>query len=659
MRSVLAALGVGRSEAGRAGWLFLHSTFIGLYTSFFFASVNTLLLGSFEEPARILPWAYITAAVLGILVVRVLFGKLRRRLAETALLAAYPLFLLIVVGALTFSAWVIPHGTALLVAHFLLFAMWTPSLTLLNLEFSGLALKLLDLRQSKRLLALVSSGEVLAAIAGFFLVPVLVPRLGDPLYLLPIAGSGLVGVLVTLGLIRLRFADELGGSAPSGATDARAAAENKGEGAEARRAGLGERYFVLTAVLMGLSVLTLYLVDFAFLNQLKAKYGDREAIAGFIGVFFGTIKVTEFLFKTLVSGWLLRKFGVRPGLLILPAVLGTCVIAALVAGSSEAAARLFFLLVALCKLVWMVLRKSIFDPSFKVLYQPLPSAVRVGFQSTIEGVVRLSGLLLTGFLLLFVSRGETDVRLLVWLLIPVLAIWIAVVYPLYNEYQKKLREAISGGDAEPTPQAPLVRAPLDTLREQLRVAGVEASRRTLVTLSELEPGTAHQLLESLLRGAGWRLSSLRRDPALQALIRRAAARHYARSIFRGEDYTQSDSVAVMLNDLFFDSELLVRRSRSDDSEHRGQAALAIGLMRKPENSRILKALLWDRDRSVRRVALAAAGQVGAPQLWAADPRAPRRSGLCRRRSGGRRDDRRRGERWRTDLRRPRDSLQPC
>lgn len=464
-------------EATRVGWLLLHSLFVGLFIAFYLATANALFLYHFG--AEGLPYAYIASGILGTLAMRTV-GRWRRRMELATFFLACLSLLLLAVGALYLAALLWPGAEPGIA--FGLFIALGPSLSLINLEFWGLAGCLFDLRQSKRFFPLISIGETVSAIAGFVFVPLLLPRLATAMHLLaPVVGGLALSIFLVL-VLRQRYASELraGGEALNAGEQAVAA---KGLGTALR-----DRYFVLAAAVIALATAVLYLIDFSFLHQLNLRYDTPQQLAAFIGFFYGGVKVLDLLLKTLVAGRILARFGLYASLLVLPvALLVPIVLAAVVSVFLDPEIGVFFFLVALAKLLWPVLRKSIFDPSFKVLYQPLPASRRLGFQATIEGTVRQVGTLLIGLLLLVVSRDGVSSQLLVLALVPVLAGWIALLGALHREYRARLLANLSTLPHRPLIEARSAEAPsvaldsetrrVDELRQpdpRLRDAAVEA-----------------------------------------------------------------------------------------------------------------------------------------------------------------------------------------
>ena len=429
-------------EGPRVAWMLLHSGFVGMFIAFYLATANALFLSHFGTAK--LPVAYIASGILGTLTLRY-FARLRLRVPLVRLLLAYLGTLSVVVAGLYASAVLFPSLER--AVAFGLFVALGPSLSVINLEFWGLAGCLFDLRQSKRWFPLISAGEALSSVAGFVLIPVLLTRLDGPMHLLLLAITALGLCMMLVLFLRRLFAHEL--QAGPRTDQATAPAQ------EAPR----DRYFVLAASVIALATAALYLIDFSFLNQLSRRYEDPEQLAAFIGYFYGGIKCFDLVIKSLVAGRLLHHFGLYRCLLVLPTVLlipvGLAIAVAMVSGPE---APIFFLLVALTKLLWPVLRKSIFDPAFKVLYQPLPAEQRLGFQTRIEGGVRQVGTLLVGLLLLVLSRDGIEPVILMLLLLPVLTGWTLLLSILHREYRTRLLATLSlqrpeapAGDRAPSP----------------------------------------------------------------------------------------------------------------------------------------------------------------------------------------------------------------
>lgn len=469
-------------EAPRLACLLLQSLFLGIFTALYLSTALALFLDNF--PISILPFAYIASSLVGFVGVT-LFTRLARRVPADRLVILH-------LGALI-SASAAFWGLSLAAPRpWIAFAMAVgiaPAITLLDLGFWTIAGRLFDLRQGKRLAGLIGVGEVIASILGFFLIPVLLPLLGRPIHLLPIAAAGLTLCAAVVAFTGRRYRGLL----------AAEAAEPR-ETARDRESALPERrYFTLIALSLTLFIAAFYLIDFAFLSEVPAYFKEGSSqVAQFLGLFFGAAKICELLVKTLLSGRLLSQFGLRAGLLALPIALLGCVLFAVAAGALSGGGSIaFFVLVALAKLVWTMLSRSVFDPSYRMLYQPLPAASRLVFQTGLEGQVRQIAVFLVGTALALAAGYGAGVLPLLAALLPALGAWIFAVVLLYREYRNRLLRTLGGdlgGIREAAlEQEPAVRRRIEELGERiawdtaalLDLDSVTASTVTAATRSSL------------------------------------------------------------------------------------------------------------------------------------------------------------------------------
>ena len=230
--------------------------------------------------------------------------------------------------------------------------------------------------------------------------------------------------------------------------------------------------------------LALYTIDFSFLAQVRIRFQGPGQIAQFFGIFYGALKIVELLMKVGVSGPLLSHFGLNVGLLVLPVLLSVSAGFAILVGSFGLGAANFFVLVALSKLVAVVGRSSMFEPSFRVLYQPVGPSERIAYQSHVEGTSRQISIGAVGLALLLFSRGGAFNALnLFYLLIPILGLWIVAAILVHREYRVRLFEGLK--EQVVTIE---IRRPLDVLMAYLRSDKVDRRRRALRVIERIEPG---------------------------------------------------------------------------------------------------------------------------------------------------------------------------
>ncbi len=599
-------LGIRVGEHRRFLWLFTHSLFNGICIAFLFSAAYALFLSHYD--VEDLPWAYIATAVIGYGVVAVV-SRLERELPFRKLL----LYQLYVVLVFVMTFWAAARLGSANWPIFLMFVSMTPLLTLLELEYWAVAVRLFDLRQGKRLFNLVATGGVLSSIAGFFLVPVMV-TLGLIVELEDLLLFAAVGVVLSIMTVR-----EIGRAFHQELETASAVGANRRAGSLPRL--LRDRYFLLLSILVTIFILTLFVVDLSFLAEVESQYPNGAALAAFLGKFYGIVKFLELLVKTFLAGRLGTQFGIRYGLTALPFALLVMIgfaLAAHYAGAGDetgVGVEIFFWIVVSTKLVWLVLRKAIFDGTFKVLYQPLEDKERLAFQARIEGTVGPAVTLLIGGGLLLRSRQGFEAIDLLVLALPLLVGWVVTVALLYRSYRKRLLHALGREVGKGVITSPV---------EQLRAHLLEVSPRELVfvagVLGKVDLTALSPALTAVLqngdgaperRVAALQLIEQQRDfETVEAVegcvedpipeVRRVAAKTLTSLQQAVSQARGPERLSALLE--------------SDRSEDRALAALALGwsAIHSPGD---LIGLLWDRDPDVRRAALLAAGRQRDPRFW--------------------------------------------
>ena len=356
-----------------------------------------------------------------------------------------------------------------------------------------------------------------------------------------------------------------------------------------------------------------YVVDFAFLSQVRGRFEGSTGIAQFLGLFFGVTKTLELLAKVFLSGRLLTQFGLRFGLLAMPILLAGCAAFAIAIGTLGLPAAHFFVLVALAKLVFIVTRTTTFEPAFRVFYQPLPAIERLPFQTHVEGTARQLAVGVVGVGLLLFSRNPAFGALtLFYALVPILAAWMAIAVFSHRDYRDKLFESLKRRARAAGPGKAA-----DVLRHELAADEPAEREQAFDLLEKVEDAAFTTKLEALFGDP---------DPAL----RRAALEHAGRAhlveldeAVRAAAGDRDASVAAAARATrerieeakaaVAGAERILALAQSSEAESRVLAADAIG--RTGEHSERLWVLLFDAEWTVRRAALRAAGRLRLPEFW--------------------------------------------
>ena len=424
---IQAWLDIRPGEGRSTSLMLLHSFFTGASTVFFETAASALFLAHYD--ASLLPYVYLLAAIVSI-VAGLGYTRAREQVAFAPLMIGT---LVLMLG----MTCVLRLGLSLAEAGWLIFAMmiaYRLLSMLTDLEYWAVAARFYDVRQSKRLFGLVGSGEVAARVVGSFSVPLLVSTLGV-LNLLWISASALGACLALLVLILHRF-PEVGSR---GGEEVESAESRK---RRTLRSLWSSPYLRAIFLLSFFAVLGKYFVDFAFLSEMQTRWHEVETLASFFGIFSGVTQVVNLGIRVLVSGRLLNRFGILVGLLVLPAAHFLCTLAILAVAAVPIPAGVFWLAIGNQGL-YKTLKHPVDNPSFKVLYQPLPRRERLAAQIGVEVIVTPIAIGLAAALMILFSRPSLATTTpFASLMLLNFAGWTGAAFVAFREYRKALVKAL-------------------------------------------------------------------------------------------------------------------------------------------------------------------------------------------------------------------------
>jgi ATP:ADP antiporter, AAA family len=414
------------------GLLFLNSLFTGFFLAIFFVPANSLFVRNFGT--SYLPVAYIIAGFIGFIFSSV-YTRLQAWFPDIKLLRGTIWF----VAALTvFSALagsIFPN--AKWPAYFLFVWSW-PLVTVFRMLTGGIHIRLLDIRQSKKMLGNIGTGSTVASIVGFFLSPALLSFMSQ-YQLLFVATIGLAGAFVVYNRIFSIHGKKF--EVPKGS--------KKFESLGFKEI-LRNKYYRLIMVSATLSTVIIYFTDFSFLASIRQQpdlQANPQAIAMLLSVLFGMMKVGE-LIMSFFSGNILNTYGIRLGLNILPFISVLFVTGAIGASFTEAGTLSSFYLVLMItnKSSERILRRALDDPSFNVLYQPLPQAHKIAIQAKTSVIMQqstaIAGVLLLLGMVAFSHSGKFDLKYFNFFFLFLLLCWSVVTVLLYAAYKARLKQVL-------------------------------------------------------------------------------------------------------------------------------------------------------------------------------------------------------------------------
>ena len=339
-RRLAAGLGVRPDEVARLRAVMVSSFLLGMALVLYYSASNAIFLTRYGIAK--LPYVYI---VNGFLVIA--FGVGLAFLGRHVAFRAQTLVVNFFLAASILLLWA---GIRATVSHAVIFAAaaWFRLLFIYTtLGLWELAARLFDVRQGKRLFALVGLGVMLAAVVGGGLTPVIVGAVGT-VNLLLLAASFMGLYALSLSGI-LRSVNETG----------RDAKRNRREGL---RLLVQDRYTRAIFGLKTFSVLTAYLIEYVFYQQASRRYPDQQSLAGFLGTFTGLTTLVMVLISALLTGRLIASRGVRGTLFVMPMVMTATAVATTAYGALISVGTTFFVLVVVTMFANQVLDKAVEHP---------------------------------------------------------------------------------------------------------------------------------------------------------------------------------------------------------------------------------------------------------------------------------------------------------
>jgi len=471
---ILKNLDIKQEESLKISLLFLHSFFLGIFLAFYFAPANAVFIHHFGSET--LPMAYMLAGLGGYLLTS-FYSFLQKKVNSKILFLSACSFMLILPILSRVGLFFVPEKWLSL----FVFIWGWPFISLVAIESGGLAISFLDLRQVKRLYGLINMGGVMGSIFGYLFLPLLRKVLSHSYdnFFFGVFGVGMA-IFFLIYLFK-KFPPKQ---------------DNKKDKEEIHSKTkvfklVKERYYKLIFLSATLSMMAIYFADFSFLSGIKVQkdlLSTPQAVADFIALVFGCLKIGELLLSYF-SSRILSKHGIKLGLTILPI---TTTLLMLMAGLAAAFAgvlsMLFLGFIVLNKCAERILRRGLDDPSFNILYQPLPDDQKLAVQTRVGVIMQLSTALAGLFLFVLTEVLKTsegfNLKYFILLLIPVLLAWVFSTNRLYKAYKDKLREILGEKSFFSKKGSLKYTFGSDMLEKKLKVDDLETQKLAVTILSE-------------------------------------------------------------------------------------------------------------------------------------------------------------------------------
>jgi ATP:ADP antiporter, AAA family len=431
--AVLKFLKIRRGEAALVKDLFAMEFFQGAGIAFFFTAAFTLFLKEF--PITELPKVFIISAFL-LWLTGIFYTQLEHKLNVRNLGLVVTLFM-------AFNILLFRVGYELAGGSWFLYIMlaWFNVLYLMNsLQFWGMASLLFDVRQSKRLFAIISSGDIPAKFFGYTVASLVVVYTGT---------SNLLFAGFACMCLSIPFMLRITGKGAFEKIPHHAA--DHGKPATAKKIDALINNFTKNRLIIGLAILSflatacLYIINYAFYAEVKEKYQDDVGLAKFVALFLAASRLIAILLKMVFTSRLIDKLGFKYLLLITPVLL--CILVSVLLFSTHGLQneRMVFFMFGVIAILTDVFRSSIHSPVFLTLMQPLPTQERLRAHTIVKGIMDPFAFLVTGLLLLALIRfyGSADIVFLSYCLLGFALLWIIWIVKVNRIYLRTLIQSIS------------------------------------------------------------------------------------------------------------------------------------------------------------------------------------------------------------------------
>ncbi len=433
-QSLLDFLNVREEERVQVLLMLGAGFFMGIFFATYTVVAESLFLNTLGSE---LNRAFLVSGALGI-VATVLFSFVQNKIKFSNLTT----FTILFVVAITAFFYVgLHYGPAEFKRPiiFFMFCMTGPITAVLLLSYWGIFGRLFNFKQSKRIIGWIDTGQLIAVILANFLIPVTASFFPTTDNYLIVCGFSIILSAILFIIISVRF--PLIKNDPK-EFDATVVKETS------MKSVLKDPYTRLLSIFLIVSMVTLIFGQFTFQELIKVQYPNQRELTNFLAFFNGTIYGISFIMQTFVNDRIISNYGIRIALMILPVVVGVFAISATFTGlifgytqqTAPATFIFFFLSVALIRLFNSMIRDSLENPMFKLLFTPLDNRYRFGIQSKVEGVVNESGRLTAGALIFaFATLSFFEIIWMPILLTVILVVYFLVVIRLHTGYKGKIR----------------------------------------------------------------------------------------------------------------------------------------------------------------------------------------------------------------------------
>ncbi|MBS1743272.1 MAG: MFS transporter [Bacteroidetes bacterium] len=306
--------------------------------------------------------------------------------------------------------------------------------------FWGLVSLLFNVRESRRVFSIVGSGDLPAKLIGYLLPPLFIPFLGL---------SNLIWLAVISLLAGLFLFSHFTNKKSWEPIRNKPHEIHHHEEHHHVKTGLIAFFFkhklIFTISLLSIISYNVFvLIDYTFISQVKLRYENITDLAFYISIFFAIGRLIAMAFKLIFTSRVIERLGVIYCLFITPGILFLfCLVFFLTTGSSNTNLFIF----GVMAMITEVLRSTMQEPVFLILFQPLKENLRLKGHIISKGYMYPPSLIIVGLSLWFLHRTGVELTILLAVKVVLLNLfgWAVIIFFMRRTYLDTVHASIKKG----------------------------------------------------------------------------------------------------------------------------------------------------------------------------------------------------------------------
>ncbi|MDH5474849.1 MAG: cyclic nucleotide-binding domain-containing protein [Cyclobacteriaceae bacterium] len=445
LRKIFSSLNVKPEEETQVVLLLVIGFFQGAFLVTFQISAEALFL---NNSPHLLKEAILVSGGLGMLTTA-FFSFLQGKISF-AKLAVGNLLLIFAITAAIYILYFVTTGVFHDYVIFTMFAMIGPFTAVVLLGFWGVFGRLFNLRQSKRIIGWIDTGQLTAAIITAISIPLLGDLIPDTVNFLGISGVSVLLAAISLLGVTLNY------DLKKAEIDVGLKKKNEPENLNKRQSLFKDNYVWLLSFFLIFSMITFTFIQYSFQNVTALQYPLENELRDFLAKFHLGYLLLGFILQTFVNDKIIGVYGLKVALFILPIIVGFFALCSIIAGTLFGVSPIespntfiwFFLFISITRLFNYSLRDALENPTFKLFFMPLDNNTRFEIQTKVEGVVNETARMIAGGFILLLSL-ISFFELIHYSYVTLLLIggYVYVIGKLYNQYRNKIKTKLENQQA--------------------------------------------------------------------------------------------------------------------------------------------------------------------------------------------------------------------